>query len=253
MHEEPLTLVAPPQVFLERLDPRIKLVCMLIWAICVVTVPPKHLILTGIYGLILILLVLANRKLFGKFSRRFAAALPFVVLLTCLLPFFKEGRPLWSWGPLEITEQGLWTAQRVATAATLCVGAMALVWASTSESRLLAGLRGVALPATLVSVLGFMLRYLYVLRTELHRLTDARAVRAVGGHGPGRLRSGANVVGTLFLRAHDRAERVADAMVSRGFAGQRRDLYHYHWHGIEVATGAAFAGFIVALRLAVRG
>jgi cobalt/nickel transport system permease protein len=94
---------------------------------------------------------------------------------------------------------------------------------------------------------------LHVLRPELHRLTDARAVRVVGRHGHGNLRSGANVVGALFLRAHDRAERVADAMVSRGFTGQRRDLYHYHWHIEELAAGAMFAGLVVALRLAVRG
>jgi cobalt/nickel transport system permease protein len=253
VHEEPLTLASPPQGFLERLDPRIKLVCLLVWAVCVVTVPPKHFILTGSYALILLVLLLANTKLFKKFARRFGAALPFVVLLSCLLPFFSEGRTVWSWGPLAITEQGLWTAQRVAAAATLCAAGMALVWASTSESRLLAGLRGLAVPATLVSVLGFMLRYLYVLRPELHRLTDARAVRTVGGHGPGRLRSGANVVGALFLRAHDRAERVADAMVSRGFTGQRRDLYHYHWHVQELAAGAALTGLVVTLRLAVRG
>ena len=160
---------------------------------------------------------------------------------------------MWNWGPLAISEQGLWTAQRVATAATLCAAAMALVWASTSESRLLAGLRGLAVPAILVGVMGFMLRYLNVLRPELHRLTDARAVRTVGGHRHGSLRSGANVVGALFLRAHDRAERVADAMVSRGFTGQQRDLYHYHWHSDELAAGVMFAGLVVFLRLAVQG
>ncbi|HVP11445.1 MAG TPA: cobalt ECF transporter T component CbiQ [Phycisphaerae bacterium] len=253
MHEKPLTLAAPPQVFLERLDPRIKLPCLLVWAICIVTVPPGRFTLLSIYALILLLLLLSNLKLLGKFARRFGAALPFVVILTCLLPFFSQGRTVWSYGPLEITEQGLWTAQRVATAATLCVAGMALVWASTSESRLLAGLRGLAVPATLVNVLAFMLRYLYVLRPELHRLTDARALRAIGDHGPGRLRSGANIVGALFLRAHDRAERVADAMVSRGFAGQRRDIYHYHWHAHELVAGIVFAGLIVALRWIVQG
>lgn len=252
MHEEPLTLAAPPQTRLERTDTRVKIVCLLIWAVCVVTVPPRRPILCSVYAIVLALLLLGNLRLIGKFARRLAAALPLVLLLAVFLPFIKQGQRLWNLGPIEITREGVWTAQRVATAAILCVGAMALVWASTSESRLLAGLRGFKLPELLVNVLAFMLRYLHVLRRELHRLTDARAARTIGAHGPGGIRSGANVVGALFVRAHDRAERVADAMVMRGFSGRRRELHGSHWHAEDLAAGGFFAILVIGLRLAVQ-
>ena len=236
---------------LERIDPRIKIVCLMVWAVCVVTVPVGQTRISVAYGLVLALLVAMNLPLWGKFVRRLAAAIPLVALLIILLPFLKTGQVLWRWGWLQVSSEGLWTAQRVGTAAILCVGAMSLFWASTSESRLLAGLRGLAVPDTAVNALGFMLRYLDVLRPELHRLTDARSARAIGSHGPGALQSGANVVGALFIRAHDRAQRVADAMVSRGFTGRGRDLYHRHWHFKDVAAGLGFAGLILLLRLAV--
>lgn len=251
MHEKTLTPIGPPQSFLERLDARLKLGCVLVWAVCVVTVPQRRFVLLGLYAALLGLLVLVNWRVFAKFVRRFAAALPFVIVLTVLLPFFKPGQPVWSYGPLEITRAGIWTAQRVAAAATLCVAGIALVWASTSEGALLYGLRGVGLPDLLVGVLGFMLRYLHVLRPELHRLTDARAARTIGPHGPGPVRSGANVLGTLFLRAHDRADRVADAMAARGFTGVRRPLHGSHWHAEEVVLGAGFAALVILLRLTV--
>lgn len=249
MHEKPLTLAAPPRSFLERIDPRIKIACLLVWAICAVTIPEGRHALVAAYGLILLLLLAANRRLLAKFLRRLGPALPMVLLLCALLPFFKPGRVLWSAGSLEITEQGLAVALRVATAALLCVGAMALVWASTSEAGLLTGLRGVGLPASFVGVIGFMIRYLHVLRPELHRLTDARAERTIGPHGPGRLRSGANVLGALFLRAHDRAERVADAMAARCFTDPPRTLYPDHWHARDIVFGMLFAGVIVSLRV----
>lgn len=253
MHEKPLTLAASPRAYLERMDSRIKLACLLVWVVCVVSVSARWSALYGLYGAILLVLVVSHPGVVAKFFRRFASAMPFVLVFAAVLPFLKPGRVLWALGPFEITEPGLLTALHVAAAATLCVGAMSLVWASTSEGALLAGLRGVGLPATLVSVLGFMLRYLHVLRPELHRLTDARAGRTIGPHGPGMLRSGANVLGSLFLRAHDRADRVGDAMVARCFDGQPRLLLHFHWHVDELVAGAVFVAVIVVLRVVMVG
>lgn len=249
MHEKPLMLAAPPRGFLEHTDPRLKMGCLLVWVLCVVTTPAGRGILFALDAVILLLLLVANWRLFGKFARRFLAAWPFIATLCALLPFFKQGPPVWQWGPLIATQPGLEQAYRIGAVALLCVAAMSLVWASTSETGLLIGLRGVGLPASFVVVIGFMLRYLHVLRPELHRLTDARAERSIGPHGPGRLRSGANVLGTLFLRSHDRAERVADAMAARCFDGQSRLLMPDHWHVEEVAFSIVFVGIVVALRV----
>jgi cobalt/nickel transport system permease protein len=249
VHEKPLSLTFPPPTLLERIDPRIKIACLLAWALCVVTVPVHRLGLLAVYASILLILWLGNARLTSKFLRRFGTALPFILTLCVLLPFFQPGRTLWSYGPLEVSAEGVWTALRVAAAASLCVGGMSLIWASTSEAGLLAGLRGVGLPESFVGVIGFMIRYLHVLRPELHRLADARAGRMIGAHRHGRLRSTGNMIGALFLRAHDRAERVADAMAARCFDGQRRTLRPHHWHAGEVVGGVMFVALVLALRL----
>ena len=57
------------------------------------------------------------------------------------------------------------------------------------------------------------------------------------------------VLGSLFLRAHNRAERVGDAMVARCFDGQPGLLFHYHWHADELVVGVVFAAMIVGLRV----
>ena len=253
MHEKPLILTAAPRAFLERIEARVKLVCVAVWVVCVVTVPRGNVAVVGVYATILLILLALNRSLAGRFVRRFGPGLPAIVLICALLPLFKAGDIVWQWGIISVTREGLDTALRVGSAAVLCLGAVALVWASTPQEALLIGLRGVGAPGLLVGVLGFMLRYLEVLRPELHRLTDARAARTIGVGGPGRLRSGASVIGTLFLRAHDRAERVADAMVARGYTGRLRSLQTPHFHGRDVVVLIVFPAVLIGLRVAVGG
>lgn len=247
MHEKQLTLAAPSPSPIERLDPRIKIVCMLIWAICVATAPPR-IEFVAAYAGVLAVLVAAGLRNFRKFALRFAAALPAIALFVALIPFLKVGTPVWSIGPINATREGLAAAQRVAAAAGLCVAGVCLAWATTSEADLVAGMRGVGVPRMLVAVFAFMIRYLHVLRPELHRLWDARSARIIGRAGGSPLRWAANLLGAFVLRAHGRAERVADAVAARGgddspIVDRRRPLKPAH-----SAAGLLFAIVVVTIR-----
>jgi cobalt/nickel transport system permease protein len=70
-----------------------------------------------------------------------------------------------------------------------------------------------------VTLLALMLRYLGLLEGEAARMMRARDLRGM----PPTLRQRAHVagcmVGSLFLRSFERAERVSVAMQSRGFTG----------------------------------
>ncbi len=243
-----LTRTAAPLTFLEQLDARVKILCALSWAICVVTIRRPDLPLTATYAALVAALLVLQRRSVGKYLRRFATALPAIAILVVLLPFFKEGTVLWQLGPLEVTREGLYAAQRLATCAALCVGVLALVWVTTPEAELIAGLRRLGLPALFVGVLAFMLRYLHVLRPELHRLWDARAARTIGRHRPP-FRSATNLLGALALRAHGRAERVADAMAARGYAGQW-PVSHAHDPPAHATLAAVlFVSVVVLLRI----
>ena len=248
MHEKVLTRVEPPQALLERLDARVKIACALVWAVSVVTLPAQHLRIIAAYVLVLLILLIVSYRVFGKFARRFGTALPVIALLVALLPFFQPGVAVWQFGFIEITREGLWSAQRVATSALLCACAICLVWATTPEPELLAGLKGVGLPALFVGVIGFMLRYLHVLRPELHRLWDARAARTIGGRNGARFRSAANLLGAFFLRSQERAVRVADAMAARGYDGHWRATPPSRLRPLHAAFGVIFITGLVLLR-----
>ncbi len=249
MHEKTLILTETPPALLERLEPRVKLICVAVWALCIVTAPPQRWPLLVANVAILALLLATNRRLIGRFVRRLLPALPAILGICLFLPFLQPGEAVWKMGFLTITRPGLETAAQVGSVAALCLVAVALLWASTRRDQLLVGLRGVGLSAIFVGMLAFMLRYLDVLRPELHRLTDARAARTIGPRGPGRLRSGAHIIGALFLRAHDRAEQVADAMAARGYTGELRGLHTPHFHRRDILAGVVFCGIVVAGRV----
>lgn len=249
MHEQRLILTDAPRAVLERIEPRVKLFCLAVWVICVVSIPPGDYRALAAYGLLLVALLATNVRLAGKFLRRFAPAVPVIMAAAVLLPLFVEGEVQWRLGPLVASRPGVNAGLRLAAVAGLCVAAVALVWASTRQELLLQGLRGVGLPSIFVNVLAFMLRYLEVLRPELHRLTDARTARTISGRRPDRLRHSANLIGVLFLRAHDRAERVADAMVARGYTGTLHTFHRPHFHARDLVVGAAFTGVVVGWRI----
>jgi cobalt/nickel transport system permease protein len=86
-----------------------------------------------------------------------------------------------------------------------------------------------------------MYRYLAVLTDEASRMLRARYARSggAGGRSGGSIRWRATVtgrmVGSLFLRAYERSERIYAAMQARGFEGEFRHLRARALRRVELA------------------
>jgi cobalt/nickel transport system permease protein len=72
-------------------------------------------------------------------------------------------------------------------------------------------------PGLLVTTLALMHRYLFVLANEMERMRRARLSRTFTRRRRVRWQTLATVVGQLFVRASERAERIYDAMCARGW------------------------------------
>jgi len=101
----------------------------------------------------------------------------------------------------------------------LTISAALLLIATTSFPGICRGLRRLGLPGLFVSQLLFLYRYLFVLMEEAMRVVRARDMRSFGTRGAG-VRVLVRIVGTLFLRTVERAERIYGAMLARGFRGE---------------------------------
>ena len=113
------------------------------------------------------------------------------------------------------TARGHWLA--VALRSMLCLLTVILVSNTTPFSQILRVLKLVRVPALLITTIALMHRYLFVLADEAERMRRARLSRTFVPSRGFRWRSLATVVGQLFIRASERAERIFDAMCARGW------------------------------------
>lgn len=150
--------------------------------------------------------------------RRAVVEAPFVVF-ALLMPFVAAGERV-AVGPLSMSVAGLAGGLTLIVKATIGVVGAVLLAATTSSRELLVGLERLRLPASLIAILSFMVRYIAVVADDGHRMRIARESRGAP-HGQARaLVAMAAGAGSLFVRSFERGERVHRAMLSRGYSGR---------------------------------
>ncbi len=103
----------------------------------------------------------------------------------------------------------------------LCLMLLVLLTNTTRFAELLRGLRKMGCPRILVVNLSFLYRYLFVLLEEAMRMKQARDCRRLGRASPlEEMKLLGSMLGTLMLRSFERAERMYQAMLSRGSSGE---------------------------------
>ena len=120
---------------------------------------------------------------------------------------------------------GLWVvASAILIKNTLALLTMLVLAGTTPFHKLLRALRKLGVPRVLVATLQFMDRYRHVLVDELDRMATARRARTFNRRGSLGWSLLTGLIGILFLRTFERAERVHGAMVARGWDGVLRSL-----------------------------
>jgi len=150
--------------------------------------------------------------------KRMVVEVPFVAF-AALLPFVAHGPRTEVLG-ISLSEPGLVSAGALLAKGTLGVLASLTLAATTEPQELLAGLERLHLPDLLVQIMGFMVRYLDVVTTELQRMKIARESRGFTARNPKHWPVLARSAGALFIRSYERGERVHLAMLSRGYTGR---------------------------------
>lgn len=200
-----------------RLPAHAKLVALLAFVLVVVATPREQFAAFAGYG-VLLAAVAAAAHVPPKFiTTRALVEVPFLVF-AALLPFVATGERVDVLG-LSLSAEGLFAAWNIAVKGTLGVVASILLAATTDARELLLGLQRLRLPARLVEIAAFMVRYADVVAADMRRMRIARESRAFEGRSLGHLRVVAQGAGALFVRTYERGERVHLAMLSRGYTG----------------------------------
>ena len=215
---------------LHRLDARVKLATTLALIVGIVITPerawPAYPLLWALVGC----LAATGGIGVGRLARMGGVALPFA-LAAVTLTFTTPGEPIFTVFGLTVSDAGLARFAAIVVKSWLAVQAALLLSMTTHFTDLLWAMESLHVPGMLVTIIGFMYRYLFTLKDEGERLMRARASRSAtvtgrksGGSLIWRARTAGGLVGNLFLRSYERSERIYAAMLARGYTGQMRRL-----------------------------
>lgn len=237
--------------YVHRLDARTKSILALLFVILEVSTPPQHLLTFIIYaGLLLWTAALALVPL-GLVLKRALMVLPFSALAALGLPFVRGGETVDFLG-VHVSIQGMWILIGATMKSMLGAVALILLVATTPFDRLLEGLRRLGIPTIFVDMLALTYRYLFILIDEAARLRRAAIAR---GYAPKWLPQAlivGRLVGNLFIRSYERAERVYGAMRLRGYNGQIPTSGAAQFHISEGVQLVIAILTLIAVRIFVR-
>lgn len=230
-----------------RLDPRVKVGVTVLFILTAGLMPEGSWIGFALLFLLVTVASAASRLGAGFTLRRSYVALPFALVALPLL-VTMPGDPALPFPilGLTITEAGLLRFGSVLARSWVAVQGAILLTAVTPFPDLLWSFGALRMPRSLVVTIGFMVRYFFVLADEAVRMMRARAARsaASAGRRPGAVWQGrvaGQMVGSLFLRALERSERVHAAMLARGYDGRVPTLTERRMGGLDwgLTVGAA--------------
>lgn len=214
-----LDRLAAQDTALHRLDPRAKLLATLGYIVAVVSFD-RHQI-SALLPLALYPVALAG---LGNIpvrwlARKLVIASPFAIMVGLFNPLLDTA-PMVQVGGLAVS--GGWVSfLSILLRFTLTVSAALALIGTTGFSTVCMALGKLGAPRVFVVQLLFLYRYLFVLAEEGLRMVRARNLRSFSGRGRG-LKVYGSMLGQLLLRTMDRAQRIHQAMLCRGFDGQIR-------------------------------
>jgi cobalt/nickel transport system permease protein len=248
---------------LHRLDPRIKIVVMVVFVIATLLLPDGAWLALALSWLCVWLTSWLAGLPYRVVFKRSLIILPFLLTALTLL-FNTPGDDLISWttGSITatITAAGLVRFASVIGRGWLAIQAAILLTAVTQFPDLIHGLNHLRVPAILVNIISFMYRYLFVLADEAQRMMRARQARsarlpgtgAQGGSLVWRAKVTGYMVGQLFSRSLDRSDRVYQAMLARGYKGRLLTMTPHAMTRPDWATGLLALLAILAIQIVAR-
>lgn len=205
-----------------RLAPETKLVALFSFVVIVALTPRQDVWAFAAYAGMLGAVIRLARVKFRFVLLRLMVVLP-VLAFALVIPFVSSGERVPILG-LEVSAPGIWGAWNIAAKAVLGATASILLAATTEVPQILKGLGALHVPAVLVSVAGFMVRYLEIIAEEISRTSTAMRSRGYAPRWLWQSRPAASAAGTTFIRSFERGERVHQAMASRGFSGHMPNI-----------------------------
>ncbi len=235
----------------QRLDPRVKFLATI--ALIITAVASGKIIIQLAILVLTFLLALISRISFKFFIVRTFLFIPlFAVVIALPLPFIISGEIVASFkinGMLiMVSREGLWEMLIFVLRVWACVSLSILLILTTKWNSLLHGLSKLHAPRLLIVILNMTYRYIYFFTDMLYKMLIARESRLTGPVGTlEAIKGGASALGSLFIRAYEKGEKIYLAMKSRGYNGEMKTMDDLKIHKLDIIFSVLVGAIIVMM------
>jgi cobalt/nickel transport system permease protein len=204
---------------LHRRDPKVKIIVAAFF-ITVVAISNSFVVVTLALSLASALTLLSGFEAVAVLKRLLAAN-TFTLFLWLTLPFTYGGNNLTELGPLQISGEGIRLAGLITLKTNTVVLALLSLLATSGIAELGHALERLRVPKRLCFLLLFSYRYIFVIYQEYRKLVRAAQMRCfIPGTNIHTYRTYGYLFGMTLVRSWNRAIRVHQAMLLRGFNGR---------------------------------
>jgi cobalt/nickel transport system permease protein len=204
---------------LHRRDPKVKVIVAATF-ITVVAISNSYMVVTMALALALAFTLLSRLEAVAVLKRLLAAN-TFTIFLWLTLPLTYGGVEVARLGPLQLSGEGIRLAALITIKTNTIVLALLALLATSRIAGLGHALEGLHLPKRLCFLLLFSYRYIFVIHQEYRKLTRAAQMRCfVPATNIHTYRTYGYLFGMTLVRSWNRAIRVHQAMLLRGFNGR---------------------------------
>jgi len=243
-------LIEGPKItesILARLDPRMKLVAVFLFS---VIVSVSYRLPSLFFALaVSVMVVLTSKVPIKEIIKRSLPVNIIAFFLWLFLPFTVHGDPVFCKGPLCITQQGILYATLITIKSNTIILMLIALVSSTPILTLGHAMHELPIPKKLVHLLFFTFRYIHVIYSEYHRMATAMKIRCfVPKTSMHTYKTYAYMIGMLLVKSSDRAQRVYNAMLCRGFNNT-----FYSLSTFSLTHRDVFAFFVILCTIVLMG
>ena len=232
--------------FIHRLDPRGKLIIVFLFSIVVAAANQFQVLLGSLtLGLLIVLTVKVPA---GELIKRLIPVNMLILFLWLFLPFTFGGEPLFFVGSLAVTREGVFYATRISIKSNAMMLMLIALVASTPIFSIGHAMHQLKIPKKIVHLFFFTYRYIHAIYREYLRLKNSVKIRGfIPKTDLHTYKTYAYMVGMLLVRSFDRAHRVHNAMLCRGFKGDLYSLKKFSFKTSDIVSIIFMMAMIVIM------
>jgi cobalt/nickel transport system permease protein len=254
LHHAHIDKFAYQDSVIHRLDSRVKFVVLAVFTAVVISQPRESVVLLSVYAVgPFAVLVLGQIPLRFVFKQILLVS-PFILVLALTCPFYDSTAVQVAMGPFSWTTTGGWLrCGSILGKFVVTMMCMIALVSTTKFSSLLAGLQKLGVPRMLVLQLGFLYRYIFLVIDRAQHMLLSRRARSWAYLGfRSELKTGAAMIGSLFVRSIDSAEKISTAMQARGFSQDWRNISRLHISRADYVFSAIAVVYLLGLEIFIR-